>query len=80
MDAFNTSATPTLEIRCISHRQFVIDVRWPFGTSEQLIGVYSSWQHASDWLLNDASMTLGPMSPLDIEYGLAVDNDNSTSR
>lgn len=42
----------TYSIREISIDEFVIDVTWPSGSTEQLLGVFTSHAHARRWLSN----------------------------
>lgn len=53
MDNFVKSTGPEYKIREIEPNQFVIDVHWPYGAIEQLVGVFVSREHATQWLLKD---------------------------
>ena len=55
MDSFFKSVGPEYRIREIEPNQFVIDVHWPYGAIEQLVGVFVSREHAAQWLVKDRS-------------------------
>lgn len=46
-------AGPEFKIREIENNQFVIDVLWPYGAVEQLVGMFVSREHAVQWLTKD---------------------------
>jgi hypothetical protein len=76
MDGFPPPTLPVFEIRRLLDRKYVIDVHWPFGGTEQLIGVFESWQDARHWLSTDAPASVRPASPLDVQQEPQADNDN----
>lgn len=53
MEGFSIPVGPEFKVRKIDVGQFVIDVHWPYGAVEQLVGVFTSRAHAVQWLRND---------------------------
>lgn len=43
------------QIRSLSTGRYVVEVHWPSGAVEQLVGVFTSEEHARQWLVNYAS-------------------------
>jgi len=58
MDAFDAPEQPKFRIRELDFDRFVIDVHWPHGSVEQLVGVFVSREHAALWLLNGGAQTI----------------------
>lgn len=57
MEGFAKPVGPEFKIREIESNQFVIDVYWPYGGVEQLVGVFVSREHAAQWLVKDHKRT-----------------------
>lgn len=53
MEGFSKSAGPEYRIREMEADHFVIDVHWPYGAVEQLVGVFASREQAAQWLVKD---------------------------
>jgi hypothetical protein len=51
MDPFGKLLGPEYKVREIDSDHFVIDVHWPYGAIEQLVGVFATRAHALRWLL-----------------------------
>ena len=58
MDAFDLPEQPKFRIHELEFEKFVIDVHWPQGSVEQLVGVFKSREHAALWLLNGGPQTI----------------------
>lgn len=43
------------QVRALSTGRYVVEAHWPSGTVEQLVGVFTSEEHARQWLANYAS-------------------------
>jgi hypothetical protein len=53
VSSFRKSPGPEYKVREIDGEHFVIDVHWPYGSIEQLVGVFATRAHALRWLLED---------------------------
>ena len=61
MDGFSPPDMPRYEVRLVSLARYVIDVHWPHGEVEQLIGVYVTRRHAQRWLANVDLRSIKPL-------------------
>lgn len=50
MAVHQNGTTPRFVVRLADEHRYVIDVHWPGGAVEQLIGVFVSKEHAERWL------------------------------
>lgn len=58
MNSFDPAEQPKFLIRELEVAEFVIDVHWPHGSIEQLVGVFVSREHAAHWLRNGGAETI----------------------
>ena len=58
MDTYSAPEPPKFLIREIDFAKFVIDVHWPHGSVEQLVGMFVSREQAALWLLNGGAETI----------------------
>jgi hypothetical protein len=80
MDGFGTPAPPSFRIRRTGNARYVIDAHWPYGATEQLVGVFVSRKHAETWLASDIVFHLAARLSPDLQSNDAFRNDNMSSR
>jgi hypothetical protein len=56
MDIQCNSHRPEYRVREIDDGHFVIDAHWPYGSVEQLVGLFSTRAHALRWLLESGEI------------------------